>query len=236
MFLEVKNLYAGYSEGASIINGLDFYINKGEIVSLIGSNGAGKTTILKIISGLLKPSEGEIFFNSKNLLKLSTQQRVIEGIAMVPEGKRLFKRLTVHQNLLLGAYTKRSKQLREDMMERITNLFPVLKMRMKQNAGTLSGGEQQMLAVGRALMSVPKLIMFDEPSLGIMPTLIWEFFETIKKLQIEDGLTILLVEQNVKKAINLADRTYILQTGRIIKEGGKELLDTDIIRKAFLGM
>lgn len=236
MLLEVKNLHAGYSDGANIINGVNFYINKGEIVSLIGSNGAGKTTILKIISGLLKPSEGEIFFNSKNLLKLSPQQRVIEGMTMVPEGKRLFKRLTVHQNLLLGAYTKKSKQLREDMIGRITNLFPVLKIRMKQNAGTLSGGEQQMLAVGRALMSVPKLIMFDEPSLGIMPILVRELFETIKKLRIEMGLTILLVEQNVKKAIDLADRTYVLQTGRIIKEGGKELLDTDMVRKAFLGI
>jgi len=156
MLLEVKNLHAGYSESANIINGLDFYINKGEIVSLIGSNGAGKTTILKVISGLLKPSEGEIFFNSKNLLKLSPQQRVIEGITMVPEGKRLFKRLTVYQNLLLGAYTKKSKQLREDMIEKITNLFPVLKVKMKQNAGTLSGGEQQMLAVGRALMYIPE--------------------------------------------------------------------------------
>jgi len=236
MFLEVKNLHVGYSDGANIINGLNFYMNKGEIVSLIGSNGAGKTTILKAIAGLLKPSEGEIFFNSKNLVNLSPQQRVIEGITMVPEGKRLFKRLTVHQNLLLGAYTKKSKQLREDTIGRITDLFPVIKRRMKQNAGTLSGGEQQMLAVGRALMSVPKLLMLDEPSLGIMPTLVRELFEMIEKLRIEMELSILLVEQNVKKAIDLADRTYVLQTGRIIKEGGKELLDTDMVRKAFLGM
>lgn len=236
MFLEVKNLHVGYSDGANIINGLNFYMNKGEIVSLIGSNGAGKTTILKAIAGLLKPSEGEIFFNSKNLVNLSPQQRVIEGITMVPEGKRLFKRLTVHQNLLLGAYTKKSKQLREDTIGRITDLFPVIKRRMNQNAGTLSGGEQQMLAVGRALMSVPKLLMLDEPSLGIMPTLVRELFEMIEKLRIEMGLSILLVEQNVKKAIDLADRTYVLQTGRIIKEGGKELLDTDMVRKAFLGI
>jgi len=236
MFLEVKNLHVSYSDGANIINDLSFHIKKGEIVSLIGSNGAGKTTILKTITGLLKSSKGEIFFNAKNISNLSPQQRVVEGMTMVPEGKKLFKRLSVQQNLLLGAYTKKSKKLREEMIELITNLFPVLKDRMKQNAGTLSGGEQQMLAVGRALMSVPKLIMFDEPSLGIMPTLVWELFETIKKLRIEMGLTILLVEQNVKKAIDLADRTYVLQTGRIIKEGGKELLDTDMIRKAFLGM
>jgi branched-chain amino acid transport system ATP-binding protein len=236
MFLEVKNLHVSYSDGANIINDLNFYINKGEIVSLIGSNGAGKTTILKTITGLLKPSEGEMFFNSKDLVNFSPQQRVIEGITMVPEGKRLFKRLTVHQNLLLGAYTKKSKQLREDTIERIIDLFPVIKRRMKQNAGTLSGGEQQMLAVGRALMSVPKLLMLDEPSLGIMPTLVRELFEMIEKLRIEMDLSILLVEQNVKKAIDLADRTYVLQTGRIIKEGGKELLDTDLVRKAFLGM
>ena len=236
MFFEIKNLHVHYPEGANVINGINIVLNEGEIVSLLGSNGAGKTTTLKAVTGLLKPNQGEIIFRSENIVDNSPQIRVNKGISMVPEGKRIFKRLTVHQNLLLGAHTQKSQQVRENMLENVTKLFPRLKERMNQNAGTLSGGEQQMLAIGRALMSSPKLLLLDEPTLGIMPTLVNELFNTIKIMRNQMGISILLVEQNVIKSIEVADRVYILQTGKIVTEGGKELLKSEIVKKAFLGI
>lgn len=236
MFFETKDLDVGYFEGNNVIHNVNFTVNEGEIVSIIGSNGAGKTTILKTLSGLLKQSSGQIFFSDQDISDISPQERVNMGISLVPEGKRLFKRLSVKENLIIGAYTRKSPEYREKMFENIYTMFPVLKKREKQISGTLSGGEQQMLAVGRALMSQPKLLMLDEPSLGIMPTLVMELFETITKLKNEMKISILLVEQNVNKSIEVADRVYVLQTGRIIQEGGKELIKSDTVRKAFLGI
>lgn len=236
MFFELNNLHVNYPEGADVIKGINMYVNEGEIVSLLGSNGAGKTTTLKAIAGLLKPSQGEIVFRAENIVNDSPQIRVNKGISMVPEGKRIFKRLTVHQNLLLGAHTQKSQHIRRTMLATITQLFPRLKERMNQNAGTLSGGEQQMLAIGRALMSSPRLLLLDEPTLGIMPKLVNELFNSIKIMRDEMGVSILLVEQNVKKSIEIANRGYILQTGRIVAEGGEELLNSEIVKKAFLGI
>ncbi len=236
MFFQVKNLKIGYFEGNNVINGIDFSIDQGTIVSIIGSNGAGKSTILKTISGLMKETTGEILYKDKNIVELKPQERLEIGLSLVPEGKHLFTRLTVQQNLNLGAYKIQNKIFRKDMIETIFQMFPVLKKRYNQISGTLSGGEQQMLAVGRALMSNPKLLMLDEPSLGIMPTLVRDLFKAIEVLKTNMNISILLVEQNVKKSIEVADKVYVLQTGKIIEEGGKELLKSEIVRKAFLGI
>ncbi|MFA7671957.1 MAG: ABC transporter ATP-binding protein [Sphaerochaetaceae bacterium] len=236
MFLQIKDLDIGYVKGNNVVNKVNFSIDKGQIVSIVGSNGAGKSTILKCIAGTLKQAGGEIWLNNEDIGELKPQERVKRGLALVPEGKRLFSRLTVKQNLILGAYTNKSKEFREEMLETIYNMFPVIGKRSNQISGTLSGGEQQMLALGRALMSSPKLLMLDEPSLGIMPSLVKELFDAVVELNKKMKISILLVEQNVHKSIEIADKVYVLQTGKIVQEGGKELANDDSVRKAFLGI
>jgi len=233
--LNVHDIQVCYDE-VPAIHHVSFHINQGEVVSIIGANGAGKSTLLKTISGLLSPSRGTIEFLGRRIDHLPPHQIASLGLAHVPEGRRLFQHLTVLANLRLGAYTNKSQEMREKTLDQIFELFPVLKARLTQKAGTLSGGEQQMLAIARGLMSRPSLLMLDEPSLGLMPKLVTLVFDTIKRINAE-GTTILLVEQNVREALELADRAYILQTGNITLEGtGKELLETDLVRKAYLGI
>jgi len=234
--LEVDNVHVAY-DGVLALRGVSFRVNEGEIVSIVGSNGAGKTTIMKTISRLLKPVSGTVRFEGHRIDTLSPHDVVRYGIAHVPEGRRLFARQTVMENLILGAYTRRSAAEREADLERVFSLFPILKERSKQRAGTLSGGEQQMLAIGRGLMLRPRLLMLDEPSLGIAPKLVDKIFETVAELNTTDHITILLVEQNVREALELAHRAYVLQTGTVVMEGtGKDLLQSDAIQKAYLGI
>jgi branched-chain amino acid transport system ATP-binding protein len=233
--LEVDNIQAGY-DGVVALHGVSFAVQTGEIVSIVGANGAGKSTTLKTISSLLRPMSGSIRFDGTRLDTQSPHDVVKRGIAHVPEGRRLFARQTVMDNLLLGAYTRGKTAEREQDLDKIFSLFPVLKERYKQKAGTLSGGEQQMLAIGRGLMLRPKLLMLDEPSLGIAPRLVDKIFETIQELN-RDGLTILLVEQNVREALEVANRAYVLQTGSVVMEGlGEDLLQSDMVQKAYLGL
>ena len=232
--LKVDNLYVNYGM-IEALHGISFNISKGEIVALIGSNGAGKTTTLHAISRLINASKGEISLDDKNLLKMSADKVVKAGIAQVPERRRVFAELTVEDNLMLGAYTRKDKEGIAKDLEEIYGYFPRLKERRKQPAGTLSGGEQQMLAMGRALMAKPDILLMDEPSMGLSPLLVKEIFSIIKKIN-ETGVTILLVEQNAKLALEIADRAYVLETGNIALEGtGKELLNSESIRKAYLG-
>ncbi|MBI5967670.1 MAG: ABC transporter ATP-binding protein [Deltaproteobacteria bacterium] len=234
--LRVERIKVSYDE-VPALHEVSFKVESGQIVSIVGANGAGKSTILKAISSALHPDEGAIFFEDQRLDQIPAHRVVEMGIAHVPEGRRLFSRLTVKQNLTLGAYTKKSLEHREATLRRIFQLFPVLQERQNQRAGTLSGGEQQMLAIARGLMSKPKLLMLDEPSMGIMPKLITEIFEMIQRMNKEEGITILLVEQNVQEALELAHYAYVLQTGRIIMEGKpSDLLQTDLIKKAYLGL
>ncbi|HZK67324.1 MAG TPA: ABC transporter ATP-binding protein [Chloroflexota bacterium] len=234
--LEVNDIHVGY-DGVLALHGITFRVDEGEIVSIVGSNGAGKSTTIKTISGILKPVSGTIVFEGARLDTMPAHKVADLGIAHVPEGRKLFARQTVYENLLLGAYTRKNAKNREEDLERIFSLFPVLKERRDQNAGTLSGGEQQMLAIGRGLMLRPRLLMLDEPSLGIAPKLVDKIFETVKELNQREKLTILLVEQNVREALELASRAYVVQTGRVIMEGtGDQLLATDAIQKAYLGI
>ncbi|HDN79004.1 MAG TPA: ABC transporter ATP-binding protein [Chloroflexi bacterium] len=233
--LEVKNIKVCYDD-VPALHDVSFEVREGEIVSIVGSNGAGKSTILKTISGLLHPVSGEIRFEGERIDRDPPYAIVAKGIAHVPEGRRIFSRMTVLENLLLGAYTRKSQEERAETLERIFELFPILKERRNQRAGTLSGGEQQMLAIARGLMSRPKLLMLDEPSLGLMPILVTKLFDTIRRIN-EEGITILLVEQNVREALELADRAYVLVTGNIVLEGtGRELLEAEMVKKAYLGM
>jgi branched-chain amino acid transport system ATP-binding protein len=233
--LTVDGVEVGY-DGVPALHGVSFEVRRGEIVTIVGSNGAGKTTILKTISGLLRPTAGTVTFQDRRIDPLESHRVVGLGIAHVPEGRRLFARLTVMQNLLLGAYTRKSAAERAATLERIFGLFPTLRERRTQVAGTLSGGEQQMLAIGRGLMARPTLLMLDEPSLGIAPRLVDEIFASLARIKAE-GATILLVEQNVVEALQLADRGYVLQTGRVVLSGtGEELLRSDLVRRAYLGM
>lgn len=234
--LRVEGIKVSYEE-VPALHEITFQVEAGQFVSIVGANGAGKSTILKTISGSLHPETGAIYFDDQRLDKMPAHRVVEMGIAHVPEGRRLFARLSVKQNLILGAYTKKSLAHREMTLQRIFQLFPVLKERQDQQAGTLSGGEQQMLAIARGLMSQPKLLMLDEPSLGLMPKLVTEIFEMIQRLNKEEGLTILLVEQNVQEALELADYAYVLQTGRLIMEGKPaDLLQAEMIKKAYLGL
>jgi len=233
--LRVEKIKVCYDD-VPALHEVSFEVEKGQIVAIIGSNGAGKSTILKTISGLLHPVSGTIEFEGVRIDRYPPHSIVGLGIAHVPEGRRIFSRLSVLENLYLGAYTRKSEEERAEALEHVFELFPILKERQSQRAGTLSGGEQQMLAIARGLMSRPKLLMLDEPSLGLMPMLVTKLFETIKRIN-EEGTTILLVEQNVREALELADRAYVLMTGNIVLEGtGKELLETDLVRKAYLGM
>ena len=233
--LEVKGISVGYKELLAVQD-VSFSVRKGEVVSLVGSNGAGKSTILRAISGLLRPKRGEILFNGEPIHKTPPYEIVRKKIAMVPEGRQLFGRLSVLDNLLLGAYVLDAKEEVGALLESVLALFPRLAERKGQRAETLSGGEQQQLAIGRGLMSRPALLMLDEPSLGIMPKLMSEIFKTIHEIS-QKGVTVFLVEQNIYEALNISDRAYVLQTGRIVLEGkGKDLLKSDLVRKAYLGM
>ena len=215
---------------------VSFKINKGEVVTIIGPNCAGKTTILNTISGLLRPRSGSIIYLGKQVEKLPPHKLVKLGIAHVPEGRLLFPQLSVMENLKMGAYTRGRVREKDEMLEWVFQLFPILKERKNQRASTLSGGEQQMLALGRGLMSKPKLLMLDEPSLGLAPKLVRLVFEVIERVN-KEGFTILLVEQNVHQALELADRSYVLEEGKIVLEGkGKELINNDHVKKAYLGM
>ena len=234
--LDLKNVSIGYKGGVLAVQDVSFNVKEGEVVALVGSNGAGKSTILRAISGLLKPQAGEIVFNGEPLHTVPAYDIVSKGVAMVPEGRQLFGRLSVIDNLYLGAYTIDSKEETEKSLREVLSLFPRLEERKGQRAETLSGGEQQQLAIGRGLMSRPKLLMLDEPSLGIMPKLVAEIFRTIQEIS-KKGVTVLLVEQNVHEALHIANRAYVLQTGRIVLEGnGKDLLQSDMVRQAYLGM
>ncbi|WP_296561362.1 ABC transporter ATP-binding protein [uncultured Acetobacterium sp.] len=232
--LKVKDLNVHYGK-IHAIKGISFEVNKGEIVTLIGANGAGKTTILQTISGLLKPSEGMISFEGENLNKVPAHQIPVMGIAHVPEGRRIFAEMTVFENLQMGAYIRNDKlQIQEDM-EKIFLNFPRLKERVKQIAGTLSGGEQQMLAMGRALMTRPKLILLDEPSMGLAPLLVDEIFNMIQTVN-DAGTTVLLVEQNANKALHIANRAYVLETGYVKLSGNaRDLLVNPEVQQAYLG-
>ena len=217
------------------IKGISFTVNEGEIIALIGANGAGKTTILHTISGLIPAKTGSVKFMDKELTKTAPHKIVQMGMAHVPEGRRIFQELSVYENLKLGAYTRKDKAEIEQSLQTVYGRFPRLEERKKQVAGTLSGGEQQMLAMGRALMSRPKIILMDEPSMGLSPLLVSEIFDIIKSIN-ESGTTVLLVEQNAKKALSIADRAYVLETGNIVLEGGaKDLMNDDSIKKAYLG-
>lgn len=232
--IKIDNLVVAYG-GIEALKGISLEVPSGKIVTLVGANGAGKSTTLKSIVGLVKPKSGTISYEGSDLTKLDTEVMVKKGIALVPEGRKVFADLTVLENLKIGAYTRRDKKGIEEDLERVYSLFPRLKERTWQAAGTLSGGEQQMLAIGRALMSKPKLIMMDEPSLGLAPIVVKELFGIIKKIN-EEGMTVLLIEQNANAALKIADLGYIMETGTItLKGAGKELLVNDDIKKAYLG-
>lgn len=232
--LEIKNLSVSYG-AIDAVKDISLTVNDGEIVSLIGANGAGKTTTLHTITGLVPAKSGSVMFNGVDLLKTHNDKIVSLGMAHIPEGRHVFTRMSVEENLEMGAFClKGQSELRQDL-DMVYGLFPRLKERRNQKAGTLSGGEQQMLAMGRALMSHPKTILMDEPSMGLSPKLVKEIFSIIRKLH-ERGITVLLVEQNAKMALSIADRAYVLETGRITMEGdAKELLNNEQVRKAYLG-
>ncbi|MCW3133318.1 MAG: ABC transporter ATP-binding protein [Methanophagales archaeon] len=235
--LEIKGLNVAYDK-VQVLWDVSFNINEGEIVTLLGSNGAGKSTTVKTIQGLLKSRSGSIRFMDKSIGGLPAYKVVAAGISLVPEGREIFPKMSVLENLILGAYVPRAraKDLRDESLDWVFKLFPKLEERKKQLAGTMSGGEQQMLAIARALMSKPKLLMLDEPSLGLAPVLVLQVFDIIKKLN-EEGVTILLVEQNVHHALGLSDRAYVLEKGRTILEGkGFELLSDKYVKEAYLGM
>lgn len=232
--LRLENINT-YYDNIHAIKGIDLVINKGEIVTLIGSNGAGKTTILGTITGLLKLKVGKVIYKGNDITNISPGKIVKLGISLSPEGREVFPQLTIYENLKLGAYTRKDKKEIQESFEMVYELFPRLKERSTQIAKTLSGGEQQMLAIGRALMSKPELLLLDEPSLGLSPNLVQLIFKLIKDIN-KQGMTILLVEQNAKMALKLADRGYVLETGKIIMEGNaKDLLVDDKVKQAYLG-
>ena len=230
--LEVKDLHVSYG-AINAIKGIDLYVNRGEVVTILGANGAGKTTTLRTISGLLKPISGEIVFDGNAITQLPAHEIVSLGMSHSPEGRRVFGTLSVEENLMMGAYTL--KKYDTKTLEWIYEILPRLKERQKQLAGTLSGGEQQMLAIGRAIMSKPKLLILDEPSLGLAPVLVKVIFKAIKQIA-SSGVTVLLVEQNAKAALKLADRGYVLELGKITHTGSsQELLSSEVIQEAYLG-
>ncbi len=232
--LEIENLEVNYGM-IKALKGVSFEVNKGEIIALIGANGAGKTTTLHAISGILPSASGKIIYNGQNITKTPAHKIVKLGISQVPEGRRVFSQLSVFENLLMGAYTRRDKSEINEDLEKIYERFPRLEERKNQIAGTLSGGEQQMLAMGRALMSKPEIILLDEPSMGLSPIFVSEIFDIIKALN-EGGTTVLLVEQNAKKALSIADRAYVLETGNVVLSGKAEsIMNDDTVKKAYLG-
>ena len=233
--LKVENLVVRYGM-IEAVKGISFHVDDGEIVTLIGANGAGKTTTMHAISGLLKPASGSIMLDDKDLVKIAPDKIISLGLAQVPEGRRVFAEQTVHENLLLGAFHRKDKDGIQKDEEMVFDLFPRLKERSTQAAGTLSGGEQQMLAMGRALMSSPKILLLDEPSMGLSPLLVKEIFHIIETINKEKGVTVLLVEQNARMALSIADRAYVLETGKITLEGtGEQLASDPRVQKAYLG-
>jgi len=232
--LKVENLSVHYGM-IQAVRDVSFEVNEGEVVSLIGANGAGKTTILRTLSGLVRPSAGKIQFLGKEIQKLPAQKIVAGGLSQVPEGRHVFPGLTVMENLEMGAFLKKNREENQANLKKVFSRFPRLEERKNQDAATLSGGEQQMLAMGRALMSTPKLLLLDEPSMGLAPIFIQEIFDIIQDIQ-KQGTTVLLIEQNANKALAIADRGYVLETGKIVLSGtGKELAASDEVRKAYLG-
>ena len=232
--LTIKDLEVYYGV-IQAIKGVSFEVNQGEVIALIGANGAGKTTILHTITGLIAPKNGSVLFEGKELTKTPAHKIVSLGMAHVPEGRRVFADLSVYENLRMGAYTRKDRAENEETLEKVYERFPRLKERRNQMAGTLSGGEQQMLAMGRALMSKPKILLMDEPSMGLSPIMVNEIFSIIQEVS-DSGTTVLLVEQNAKKALAIADRGYVLETGNIVLEGkASDLLNNDSIKKAYLG-
>ena len=232
--LEVKDLEVYYGM-IQAIKGISFEVNQGEVIALIGANGAGKTTTLHTITGLLSPKKGSVLFEGQDITKVPAHKIVSMGMAHVPEGRRVFSQLSVYENLKLGAYTRKDRSNIDKELQSIYERFPRLADRKNQLAGTLSGGEQQMLAMGRALMSKPSIVLMDEPSMGLSPILVNEIFDIIESIS-KSGTTVLLVEQNAKKALSIADRAYVLETGKVVLEGdAKDLLENDSIKKAYLG-
>jgi branched-chain amino acid transport system ATP-binding protein len=235
--LKIENLHSGYN-GVEVLHGVSLIINEGDIVSLVGLNGAGKSTLLRTISGMLKIDTGKLFFQEKEITSLSPDQLVQKGIVHVPESRLLFPQLTVQENLLLGTASKGNHYRRENLRERydfVYEFFPILKQRLTQRAGTLSGGEQQMLAIGRGLMSNPKLLLLDEPSLGLAPIVVEKIFDVLKHLN-KEGLTVFVVEQNVSMALGFSNQAYVLDLGRVIIKGsGSDLLKDPRIQEVYLG-
>jgi branched-chain amino acid transport system ATP-binding protein len=233
--LQLSNVHVFYGL-VQALWGITLEVREGEVVTLLGSNGAGKSTAIRSAQGLIRPAVGEVRFQGDSVLKLAPQEVVARGLCMVPEERHLFPHMSVLENLELGAYAQRARRQRDQTLQWVYRLFPVLKRRVQQKAHTLSGGEQQMVAIGRGLMSRPRLLMLDEPSQGLAPLLVDEVFRTIATIR-EEGISILLVEQNAQHALHLADRAYVLETGRIVQEGpGRDLLKNEEIRKAYLGM
>ena len=231
--LEVKDLEVYYGV-IQAIKGISFHVDKGEIIALIGANGAGKTTTLHTVTGLISPKNGHVLFEGKDITKIPAHKIVSMGMAHVPEGRRVFAELSVYENLKMGAYTRKDKNEIEESLKNVYKRFPRLEERKNQMAGTLSGGEQQMLAMGRALMSKPKIILMDEPSMGLSPIMVNEIFDIIRSVS-ESGTTVLLVEQNAKKALSIANKAYVLETGTIALSGdAKELMNNDRVKKAYL--
>ena len=232
--LEVRDLQVYYGM-IHAIKGISFDVNQGEVIALIGANGAGKTTTLHTITGLLAPKSGSVLFEGTDITKVPAHKIVSMGMAHVPEGRRVFAELSVYENLKMGAYTRKDKKEIEESLANVYKRFPRLEERKNQMAGTLSGGEQQMLAMGRALMSKPKIILMDEPSMGLSPIFVNEIFDIIRAVS-ESGTTVLLVEQNAKKALSISDRAYVLETGTITMSGkAKDLLEDEAVKKAYLG-
>jgi branched-chain amino acid transport system ATP-binding protein len=233
--LEIVNLQVGYGE-IRVLEDCSLHVDRGEIVALLGANGAGKTTLMRAVSRLLDPSAGRVAFEGTDITRATAAHVVGAGIAQIPEGRKLWPDMTVEENLLLGAYPHRARPHIAESLEEVYSVFPRVKQRRRQVAGTLSGGEQQMVAIGRGLMSRPSLLMFDEPSLGLAPIVVAEVFASIRKINAR-GTTVLLVEQNVAGALELATRGYVLETGRIVMEGSRgELLGSEMVRKAYLGL
>lgn len=234
--LELNSIFAGYGS-ARVLEDVSLEVNKGEIVALVGANGAGKSTLVKVINGLVKPVSGDIIFQEQNITKKAAHERAVLGIGIVPEGRRLFPKLTVEENLMVGGINSRARVNRLQTIKDVFAVFPRLEERREQLAQTLSGGEQQMLAIGRALMSQPSMLIFDEPSLGLAPIIVLDVFNIIKKLKQEQGLTVLLIEQNVALSLEIASRAYVLENGRITLTGAsKDLAKNEHVKQAYLGM
>jgi branched-chain amino acid transport system ATP-binding protein len=235
MLLNVKNLSVHY-DGMQALDDINLHVNQGEIISIVGTNGAGKSTLINAISGILKLTDGKIDFNEKDITSVPSHDRVPLGIVQVPEGRKLFPLMSVEENLILGSVHPEAKKLRKQSLKEIYELLPRLQERRNQIASTLSGGEQQMVAIGRALMSQPKLLMFDEPSLGLAPLIVKQIFQLIKTIS-KKGITVVIVEQNVTQTLQIVDRSYVLENGSMKMEGtGRDLLSNDHVKKAYLGM